>query len=101
MVSVNGTHLGHNLPDATGNRYCIYSQHPTKMAGRWDASAIGFDGSSVGAAAHLNHPRIPRRCCYLRGTARTRIPPPPPTPPPPVPPQRPPPTVLQLTWPRG
>mmetsp|Transcript_11260 Transcript_11260/g.18652 ORF Transcript_11260/g.18652 Transcript_11260/m.18652 type:complete len:208 (-) Transcript_11260:831-1454(-) len=22
-VSVNGTHLGHNLPDGTGNRYCI------------------------------------------------------------------------------
>jgi len=23
MVSVDGTHLGHNLPDRTGNRYCI------------------------------------------------------------------------------
>jgi peptide methionine sulfoxide reductase MsrB len=23
QVSVNGTHLGHNLPDAMGNRYCI------------------------------------------------------------------------------
>lgn len=22
-VSVFGTHLGHNLPDAKGNRYCI------------------------------------------------------------------------------
>eukprot|EP00929_Paragymnodinium_shiwhaense_P008109 TRINITY_DN112040_c0_g1_i1.p1 TRINITY_DN112040_c0_g1~~TRINITY_DN112040_c0_g1_i1.p1 ORF type:complete len:192 (-),score=44.29 TRINITY_DN112040_c0_g1_i1:66-641(-) len=22
-VSVDGTHLGHNLPDSTGNRYCI------------------------------------------------------------------------------
>ena len=22
-VSVNGTHLGHNLPDGSGNRYCI------------------------------------------------------------------------------
>ena len=22
-VSADGTHLGHNLPDATGNRYCI------------------------------------------------------------------------------
>jgi len=22
-VSVDGTHLGHNLPDGTGNRYCI------------------------------------------------------------------------------
>ena len=22
-VSVDGTHLGHNLPDASGNRYCI------------------------------------------------------------------------------
>lgn len=22
-VSINGTHLGHNLPDAQGNRYCI------------------------------------------------------------------------------
>lgn len=22
-VSVDGTHLGHNLPDKTGNRYCI------------------------------------------------------------------------------
>ena len=23
MVSLTGTHLGHNLPDSTGNRYCI------------------------------------------------------------------------------
>ena len=22
-VSVDGTHLGHNLPDSKGNRYCI------------------------------------------------------------------------------
>ena len=22
-VSADGTHLGHNLPDRTGNRYCI------------------------------------------------------------------------------
>jgi peptide methionine sulfoxide reductase MsrB len=22
-ISVDGTHLGHNLPDKTGNRYCI------------------------------------------------------------------------------
>jgi peptide methionine sulfoxide reductase MsrB len=22
-VSLNGTHLGHNLPDSNGNRYCI------------------------------------------------------------------------------
>jgi peptide methionine sulfoxide reductase MsrB len=22
-ISVSGTHLGHNIPDATGNRYCI------------------------------------------------------------------------------
>ena len=23
MVSIDGTHLGHNLPDSKGNRYCI------------------------------------------------------------------------------
>ncbi|MGK3757156.1 MAG: peptide methionine sulfoxide reductase MsrB [Bacillariaceae sp.] len=23
MVSIDGTHLGHNLPDKKGNRYCI------------------------------------------------------------------------------
>ena len=23
MVSLTGTHLGHNLPDFKGNRYCI------------------------------------------------------------------------------
>ena len=22
-ISVDGTHLGHNLPDGSGNRYCI------------------------------------------------------------------------------
>ena len=22
-ISLNGTHLGHNLPDRSGNRYCI------------------------------------------------------------------------------
>ena len=26
-VSVNGTHLGHNLPDGSGNRYCISTLH--------------------------------------------------------------------------
>jgi len=23
IVSIDGTHLGHNLPDITGNRFCI------------------------------------------------------------------------------
>ena len=23
MISIDGTHLGHNLPDGKGNRYCI------------------------------------------------------------------------------
>ena len=23
VVSVDGTHLGHNLPDGSGNRYCL------------------------------------------------------------------------------
>lgn len=23
VVSIDGTHLGHNIPDAHGNRYCI------------------------------------------------------------------------------
>ena len=27
MVSIDGTHLGHNLPDGKGNRYCI-SKYP-------------------------------------------------------------------------
>jgi len=35
-VSINGTHLGHNLPDAEGNRYCIdivcIAGHPLESA---------------------------------------------------------------------
>ena len=30
-VSVDGTHLGHNLPDRNGNRYYIQSIHPPTM----------------------------------------------------------------------
>lgn len=32
-VSLAGTHLGHNLPDATGNRYCI---NLVSVAGNYD-----------------------------------------------------------------
>jgi len=36
MISVDGTHLGHNLPDGKGNRYCInlvsISGQPQKQA---------------------------------------------------------------------
>ena len=35
QVSVDGTHLGHNLPDAKGNRYCI---NLVSIAGRPDAT---------------------------------------------------------------
>jgi len=35
-VSINGTHLGHNLPDSSGNRYCInivcVAAHPPTRA---------------------------------------------------------------------
>ena len=34
-VSIDGTHLGHNLPDAKGNRYCISL---VSIAGRPDAT---------------------------------------------------------------
>lgn len=34
-VSVDGTHLGHNLPDRTGNRYCI---NLVSIAGRPNVS---------------------------------------------------------------
>ena len=35
-VSVDGTHLGHNLPDRTGNRYCI---NLVSIAGNPNSSA--------------------------------------------------------------
>lgn len=38
-VSVDGTHLGHNLPDGTGNRYCInlvsVAGNPTERSNRF------------------------------------------------------------------
>lgn len=37
VISVDGTHLGHNLPDSKGNRYCInlvsIAGHPLTPAG--------------------------------------------------------------------
>ena len=36
MVSVDGTHLGHNLPDSKGNRYCI---NLTTIAGKPNTEA--------------------------------------------------------------
>ena len=39
-VSVDGTHLGHNLPDGRGNRFCInlvsVAGNPVEAAGRRD-----------------------------------------------------------------
>lgn len=35
-VSVDGTHLGHNLPDGKGNRYCI---NLVSVAGKPDGGA--------------------------------------------------------------
>ena len=36
-VSVDGTHLGHNLPDFSGNRYCI---NLVSVAGRPDTTSL-------------------------------------------------------------
>ena len=36
-ISVDGTHLGHNLPDGSGNRYCIKCAPPTAAAWRVEA----------------------------------------------------------------
>eukprot|EP00981_Chlorochromonas_danica_P014778 scaffold8804_cov161-Ochromonas_danica.AAC.3 len=40
MVSVTGTHLGHNIPDSKGNRYCInlvsIAGYPTENAPKTD-----------------------------------------------------------------
>lgn len=41
-VSVDGTHLGHNLPDGSGNRYCI---NLVSVAGR----PVGGGGEEGGA----------------------------------------------------
>jgi len=48
-VSADGTHLGHNLPDAKGNRYCI---NLVSVAGRplppgtWEKIAAAADKST-------------------------------------------------------
>lgn len=39
-VSIDGTHLGHNLPDSKGNRYCI---NLVSVAGR-PADQAGKEG---------------------------------------------------------
>ena len=31
-VSIDGTHLGHNLPDSKGNRYCMCAGEPSRPA---------------------------------------------------------------------
>jgi peptide methionine sulfoxide reductase MsrB len=58
-VSVDGTHLGHNIPDSKGNRYCI---NLVSIAGSGDPSSVdmssltmaggeaGFTEESCGAA---------------------------------------------------
>ena len=50
-VSIHGTHLGHNLPDAQGNRYCI---NLVSVAGRprggGSATAAAAAGAAAGAA---------------------------------------------------
>lgn len=40
-VSIDGTHLGHNLPDYTGNRYCI---NLVSVSGRPATAAASFSG---------------------------------------------------------
>ena len=40
-VSIHGTHLGHNLPDAEGNRYCI---NLYCIAGNPTSNNVGGDG---------------------------------------------------------
>lgn len=58
-VSVDGTHLGHNIPDSAGNRYCI---NLVSIAGVGDSSVdistlsmasgdAGFTEESCGASA--------------------------------------------------
>ena len=42
-VSVDGTHLGHNLPDKTGNRYCI---NLVSVAGRPDGNDVETESDS-------------------------------------------------------
>ena len=43
VVSMDGTHLGHNLPDGKGNRYCInlvsISGNPVKLTASTEASS--------------------------------------------------------------
>ena len=57
VVSVDGTHLGHNLPDRNGNRYCInlvsISGNPktvAKVDKPVEAAAQGQASSAVVAA---------------------------------------------------
>ena len=44
VVSLDGTHLGHNIPDSNGNRYCInlvsVAGHPTTKGAIQNASAV-------------------------------------------------------------
>lgn len=54
-VSINGTHLGHNLPDRAGNRYCIdvvcvagTGALVEAGGGGGDGASDGDDGASVG-----------------------------------------------------
>ena len=49
-VSVDGTHLGHNLPDRSGNRYCINLVSVTPHAPRTSPLAVPPLGSAPSLA---------------------------------------------------
>jgi peptide methionine sulfoxide reductase MsrB len=74
--STCGTHLGHNLPDGSGNRYCIdlvcMAGHPNAAAanssgtGGYDSLANGSGGSVVSIAIGTAAAAVLAACALAR-----------------------------------
>jgi hypothetical protein len=67
-ISQQGTHLGHNLPDRKGNRYCI---NLVSGATRPRCVARGGRGLCSVMRAWRADARAPTRCAARRAPART------------------------------
>ena len=46
-VSIDGTHLGHNLPDSKGNRYCMCVGDPSRPRVRFAPARLHASLSAV------------------------------------------------------
>merc|ERR1712039_972484 len=62
VVSATGSHLGHNIPDARGNRYCI---NLVSVAGRPATDALEADADPNAESVESSLGRFPGFAAWL------------------------------------